>query len=255
MRRLSFDGDGCQGSERRQQGERLRPGGSLCETPGRGRSGQTFVEEDALHEPERAGAHHAHRSREGDPARERRIPCVQQADHRTGDRDDDRLSDLNADVERQQRGHERRSWQPHLSQHICEAEAVNESEDERHPRTDVAPAPDQQIVCAHVDDAQGDRRLDQPRRRPEHLEDGQCEGHAVCERECADDHEQLSKAPAKEQQPDQKQDVIRTDGNMANPERNEPLRDGQQAPPAPEKCTTSSRVVSRIAWSLSSAPS
>ena len=58
-----------------------------------------------------------------------------------------------------------RARQIHFAQHVGEAEAVDEAERERDPGAHVAAAAHQQVVGADVDDAQRDRRLDDPRRR------------------------------------------------------------------------------------------
>ena len=60
------------------------------------------------------------------------------ASARGDDDDDQQLTDLDADVEREQRPAERARRQVHLAQHVREAEAVDEAERERDPGADVA---------------------------------------------------------------------------------------------------------------------
>jgi hypothetical protein len=47
---------------------------------------------------------------------------------------------------------------------------VDEAEGERNPGADVASTADQQVVGADVDDAERDRRLDDPRRRADEVQ-------------------------------------------------------------------------------------
>ena len=105
-----------------------------------------------------------------DPAKARRRPAVsllaRNAAKRGGDDDDDEeLPDFDPEVEREERPAERARRQVHLAQHVGEAEAVDEAEGERDPGAHVAAAADQQVVGADIDDAERDRRLDDPRRR------------------------------------------------------------------------------------------
>ena len=61
----------------------------------------------------------------------------------------DELTNLDADVEREQRPAERAAGQIHLAKHVREPEAVDQAERKRDPRARVAPAgADEQIVRA-----------------------------------------------------------------------------------------------------------
>ena len=82
---------------------------------------------------------------------------------------DGELADLDADVEREQRPAERLARKPELAQHVGEAEAVDQAEDERHPRAEIAAVAPDQVVGADEHDAQGDRRLDDAGRRRDHV--------------------------------------------------------------------------------------
>ena len=105
-----------------------------------------------------------------DPATTSRRPAAslrrtQRRERRRDDDHDQQLADLHAEVEREQRPAQRPRRQIHLAQDVGEAETVDEAERERDPGAHVPSAVDQQVVRADVDDAEGDRRLDDPRRR------------------------------------------------------------------------------------------
>ena len=155
-----------------------------------------------------------------DRSGERQLPAgrlaarPQRGERRRDDDDDQQLADFDAEVEREQRPAERARRQIHLAQHVGEAEAVDEAERERDPRAHVAAAADQQVVGADVDDAERDRRLDDPRRRRHEVERRQRQRDAVRDRERGDDQRELADRAAEQQQADQKQQVIGPDQDV-----------------------------------------
>ena len=143
--------------------------------------------------------------------------------------DDQQLTDLDADVEREQRPAERARRQVHLAQHVGEAEAVDEAEGERNPGAHVAAVADQQVVGADVDDAERDRRLDDPRRRADEVQRRERQRDAVRDGERGDDERELAERAAEQQQPDEEQQVVRTDQDVVDARRQELLDDRERA--------------------------
>ena len=113
---------------------------------------------------------------------------TQQPEGRRDDDDDRGLSDLHAQVEREQRYPKRRRGQSGVAQHAGEAEPVHQAEQQRHPDPDVPAAlADKQVVGADEHDAQRDQRLDDVRRRRDDRQRGQHQRDAVAEGEGRDD--------------------------------------------------------------------
>ena len=109
---------------------------------------------------------------------------------------------------------------------------MDEAERERNPRPHVASAADHQVVGADVDDAQGDGRLDDVRRRVQELERGERERHAMGRRKRTDDERELAERAAQEQQANQKEQMVGTDQDMVHAGRHEPSNDRQRPLPA-----------------------
>ena len=153
-------------------------------------------------------------------------------EQRRDEHDDDELADLDADVEREERPAQRAARQIHLAKHVREPEAVDQAERKGDPRARVAAAgADQQVVGAHVDDAERDGRLDGARRRDDHAQRRQRQRDAVRYRKRGDDQQQLLEGAAQQQQADEKQQMIGADQNVVHARRHE-LLEHRPAPPA-----------------------
>ena len=139
----------------------------------------------------------ADRAGDRDPPASLGIPSADRRQRRRGGDDDEQLPDLDADVEREQRPAQRPRRQVHLAQHVGEAEAVDQAEDERDPGPDVAALPDQEVVDADVDDAERDRRLDDAGGRTDEAERRQRQRDAVREREPGHDQQQPAERAAR----------------------------------------------------------
>jgi hypothetical protein len=133
------------------------------------------------------------------------------------EQDHGQLSELDAEVEREQRPAQRLPRQPELAQHVGEAETVHQAEDERNPGTRVAAMPADQVVSADEDDTQRDRRLDQACRWRHDAERRQRQRDAVPDGERGDDASERCPAAAEEQQSDEEQDVVWSDQDVLNP--------------------------------------
>ena len=165
------------------------------------------------------------------PAAITTIDPAQRGERRRDEDHDQELPDLDADVEREERPAERARGQIHLAQHAGEAEAVYEAERERDPRADVAAVFDQQVVGADVNDAERDRRLDDPRRRADDVQRLERERDAVRDGERGHDHRELADRTAEQQQADEKQQVIGADQDVMDAGRKEFLDHRQRALP------------------------
>ena len=84
------------------------------------------------------------------------------ARHQENDRE---LADLDSHVEGEERPGERLARESEFPQDVCEAEAVHEAEDERHPGPEVTAVAPHQVVGPDEHDAESDRGLDDRRRR------------------------------------------------------------------------------------------
>ena len=93
---------------------------------------------------------------------------------------------------------------------------MDEAERERDPGAHVAAAADQQVVGADVDDAQRDRRLDDPRRRGDEVQRRERQRDAVRDGERGDDERQLAERAAEQQQADQEQQVVGADQDVVD---------------------------------------
>jgi len=92
----------------------------------------------------------------------------QQAERRHHDHQHQQLAELDADVEREQRGEQVRAGELHrVLQAEREAEPVHEAEQERDQPSAMRPL-DGDVLQRHVDDRRGDERLDE-RRKPERV--------------------------------------------------------------------------------------
>ena len=137
----------------------------------------------------------------------------------------EQLTELDADVERQQRREQMRAGElQRLAQREREAEAVNQPEAERDRPAPVQRAPARRPVGApaagraandvlerHVDDRDGDQRLDQ-RRKPERVGREvvrRCDQrHRMRDRERRDDDDQRAEPAERDHQAEQEQQVI-----------------------------------------------
>ena len=115
--------------------------------------------------------------------------------------------------------------QPHLAQDAGEPEAVHEPERERDPGPHVASAAAQDVVGADIDDAERDRRLHDAGGRIHQPERGERQRDRVRERERRHDEEQPLQRPSKQDQTDEKEDVIRPDEDVMDARRQEPPDD------------------------------
>src|SRR5688572_27278555 len=138
------------------------------------------------------------------------------------DNDDGHLTDLDTQVEGKQGPAESPSGQVHFGQDIGKTKAVDEPEDKRNPGSNIPSFFHEKIVEAHIDDAEGDRRLDDSRRRRKDVEGGQRESDAVRDRERRYHNKQAAHGATQQQQPNQEQQVIRADQNMVDAFRNKP---------------------------------
>ena len=109
----------------------------------------------------------------------------------------------------------------------------------RDPGAHVPSAVDEQVVRADVDDAERDRRLDDPGRRADEIERGERQRDAVSDGERRHDERQLPDRAAEQQQPDEKQQMVRANQDVMNPRRHEPAR---RRPGRPDACRRNIRT-------------
>ena len=109
---------------------------------------------------------------------------------------------------------------------------MNESKREGDPGADVAPAAHQQIIRSRVDDAQRNRRLDDPGRRRDDVERGEGQGDAVRDGERRHHERQLTDGPAQQEQADEEQQVVGSDQDVMHTRGDEALHDRPDALPA-----------------------
>src|SRR5262245_10879115 len=121
-------------------------------------------------------------------------------DQRQDQRGDRDLTDLDAEIEREQ-GRDRfdAGADAQFPKSRCEAEAVNEAECERqHPAAfDLAA---QDVFEADIDDRSGDQWLDYARRNGDHPKRGQGQRYRMRDRERSDYFGGLPQRPARDQQ-------------------------------------------------------
>ena len=120
------------------------------------------------------------------------------------------LTDLDAEVEREERPAQVASGQLHLPQRVREAEPVDQAEGAGGQDAPFAAGPGAQVVDADVDDAQGNQRLDQCRRRRDHAEHSERKGDAVRDGEGRDYGGQPPETSSEQEQARQEEQVIRT---------------------------------------------
>jgi hypothetical protein len=106
---------------------------------------------------------------------------------------------------------------------------VHQAERQRDQGADVTATAAHEVVGADKHDAQRDRRLDDVRRRRDEIERGQRQRDAVADGEGGHDFEQRLPSAAKQQQADQKQDVVGSNQNVMNARRHERLDDRQRS--------------------------
>ena len=79
------------------------------------------------------------------------------------------------------------------------------------------PSPTNRLSARNTDNAERDGRLDQMRRRIEHIQHRQRQRDAVRERKRRDHDKQLPERSAEQQQTDQKQHMVGTDKDVVYP--------------------------------------
>ena len=135
---------------------------------------------------------------------------------REQDRYDGDLPDLDADIEGEQACQQTFRWQAKIPQHIGEAKAVDEPEDEgEHPAMVNALNPE--VLRRDVGDAEGDPRLDQTIRKGDNLECGQDECNAVSYRESRDNLDENPQSPADDDEGEEEHDVVVADEDVLDP--------------------------------------
>src|SRR5438093_10635549 len=147
---------------------------SEATTPCRTRSRK----EQALHEPGESDGGQGQRA----GPYERRLPAPASCprENRQHRHDDQRLSDLDADIEADERPGERGAWQRERSERTREAESVDEAEGEADEPPVPRPSKDE-VLDGHPRDRRRDDRLDHAVGQRHGAADGQCQRHAVCE--------------------------------------------------------------------------
>ena len=195
--------------------------------------------EHPLDEPERAGGDDHDRPGKRHLAAGHLAARPDRSQRRRDGDHHQQLAELHAEVERKQRPAQRARRQVHLAQHVREAEAVDEAERERDPGAHVAAAPRQQVVGADVDDAQRNRRFDDPCRRADDVQGGERQRDAVRQGERSDDDEELADGSAEQQQADQEQQMVRADRGCGV---RRPEWIGGPPPPRPAGCPSYSKL-------------
>ena len=143
--------------------------------------------------------------------------------------DDERLPDLDAEVEGEERPAERRAWQIHLTQNVRKAEPVDETETKSEDKTPVVLFPgSEQAVDTHEDNAERDRRFDNTRGWVENVQGRQGQGNAVRDGKGGHDLEQLDQCAAKKEQSNDEEDVIGPDEDVVHTFEEEPANDGER---------------------------
>ena len=137
---------------------------------------------------------------------------------------DQELTELDAEVEGEQRGQEVRAGElERLAEGEGEAEAVDEAEAEGGgPATFLADAED--VLERHVDDGQRDQDLDQggePENARRQTGGGGDQGDRVGDRERGDDEDQLAELAERGDEADQKQQVVETAEDVFEAHRHE----------------------------------
>ena len=92
----------------------------------------------ALDEPERSRDDDANGARGNNAPAQKPVSLVNERKQRRHRQDDERLPDLDAEVEGEERPAERRAWQIHLTQNVRKAEPVDETETKSEDKTPVA---------------------------------------------------------------------------------------------------------------------
>src|ERR1043166_1912613 len=135
--------------------------------------------------------------------------------------DDEKLADLDAYIKGEERPAQCPPRQLHFTQDVGESEPVNEAERERNQAPHIAAVLREKVVGPDVDDAQRNRRLNQPRRRRDDVQRRERQRDAVGHRERRDDDQQLTDRSAKQQQADEEQEVVWPDEDVMGTRRNE----------------------------------
>src|SRR5262249_12286377 len=113
---------------------------------------------------------------------------------------------------------------------------MHEAEEEGYPGARIPARLDEhEVVNSEINNAQRNGRLDQARRRIEHVQRGERQGYAVGDGEGGDDGQQPRQASSHQQQPHDKEDVIRAGEDVIDPEGDELFHDGQRDLPAAAK--------------------
>ena len=131
-------------------------------------------------------------------------------EERIHERDDRHLTELDPQVEREHRQQDAPAdLDEALLQLGREAEAVHEAKEKRQqPAAGKRLSHRTEVLDRHVDDRRGDQQLREARRDPQDPEPRQEERHAVGDGERGDDQEQLAQAGDREQQRQEKGDVV-----------------------------------------------
>src|SRR2546422_6144364 len=140
---------------------------------------------------------------------------AQRPQERDDDGHDDDLSDLDADVEEEQRGDEAGGREVHVLQDVRKAEAVHEAEQEAHQPSLVEPR-EEQILEGHVRDAERDACLHQRRGQRHDVERGEGKGHAVGDRERGHDLDDSEQRAPDQEETQQERDVIVAQKDVMN---------------------------------------
>src|SRR5262249_46974009 len=145
---------------------------------------------------------------------------AQPPQERERERYDERLSELHAEIERDQRPEQWRAvpTEPARSQRPREPEAMNQAKAQRDGPTPLRILAPPQVLDTHVHDRQRNQRLDQAARRGHHAERGERERERVRERKTADNRQNAAWPPAHDQQPKQEQEVIVARQNVLDAE-------------------------------------